>query len=109
MENMTHTPGPWVCHSGSVWKPVGEPRHQWPAGENLGMPIARMDRDTAGTSPGERDANARLVAAAPELLEALRVAVSHIGTYADGDGAAKYHATNIARAAIAKATGQGVG
>ncbi len=58
---MEHTPGPWKCHSGMVWK----------ADETEdGYPIARMERETPKTIPTERDANAHLIAAAPELLEA---------------------------------------
>ena len=49
------TPGPWVCHSGMVWKVVP---NQWPEGTEDGIPIARMDRDTPHTKPTERDANA---------------------------------------------------
>ena len=42
---MTHTPGPWVYHSGMVWKPDDT---------EDGYPIARMDRDTDKTVPTER-------------------------------------------------------
>lgn len=56
-EPTAHTPGPWTCHSGMVWQ--GD------------MPIARMDREPGnGTTPIERDANAHLIAAAPDLLAA---------------------------------------
>ena len=52
------TPGPWTCHSGMVWA-------KGPRGE---IPIAHMDRDQDnGTTPSERDANALLCAAAPDL------------------------------------------
>ena len=57
-----HTPGPWIYHSGMVWKPDDSAN---------GIPIARMDRDTPATQPTERDANACLIAASPDLLEAL--------------------------------------
>lgn len=57
-----HTPGPWKVECGSVYTEDG-----WP--------IATMVRDrsatAAGIFPAERDANARLIAAAPELLEEL--------------------------------------
>jgi hypothetical protein len=56
---MAHTPGKWVVSSGMVET------------EN-GIPIAKMDRETGnGTLPVERDDNARLIAAAPEMEEAL--------------------------------------
>ena len=46
-------------------------------------------------------------AAAPELLAALKIMRVQFGTYTDGDGAAKFHACNIADAAINKAEGRG--
>lgn len=82
-----HTPGPWemrgpcasgrysVIHNGPLFY-VGD------AGE-----------------PGDGEANARLAAAAPELLEALQAIVENQGNLFPTDWA-------NARAAIAKATGQ---
>ena len=57
---------------------------------------------------GERfnHANESLIAAAPELLEALKILRTQFGDYKDGDGATKFHACNIADAAIAKAEGR---
>lgn len=69
-----HTPGPWVCHSGMVWKPDGS---------EDGIPIAHMDRSTPATRPTERDANARLIAAAPEMYEALRAIVAETDNLAE--------------------------
>ena len=46
------------------------------------------------------------LAAAPDLLEACKTLLVQMGEYRDGEGAAKYHAVNIARAAIAKAEGR---
>lgn len=62
-----HTPGPWVVAYGQVYR--AEPS---PTCENAGICIAKPDRNEPHTSPCERDANARLIAAAPELAEALR-------------------------------------
>ena len=52
-------------------------------------------------------ANARLIAAAPELLEALRLALDCLDVYAPDymHGMPKNHYINAARAAIAKAEG----
>ncbi len=46
------------------------------AGEPEQVAIARAARDEDATAPTERDANARLIAAAPELLAALDRLVS---------------------------------
>jgi hypothetical protein len=54
------TPGPWAYSSGMVWAGREE------------TPIARMDRTTPATSPVERDANARAIAALPDLIGAAR-------------------------------------
>ena len=58
-----HTPGPWKVITGAVY-----------TAQSTGkvVPIASMDREAGnGTSLVEREANARLIAAAPELLKAL--------------------------------------
>lgn len=71
--------------------------------------IAMPDRDEPRTNPTERDANARLIAAAPELLEALEALANRV------DPANKKRDLTItsfvaalkkARAAIAKAKGE---
>jgi hypothetical protein len=48
-------------------------------------------------------ADARLIAAAPKLLEALNIARIQLGAYRDGDGAAKLHTLKIIDDAIAAA------
>lgn len=88
-----YTPGPWIMHSGMVWDAKGE------------VGIARMDRDEPNTEPCERDNNARLIAAAPELLEALK----NLLPICDNDGPLLrvYQKEAIAaEKAIAKAEGQ---
>lgn len=42
---------------------------------------------------------------AATLLEALKIALVQLGEYRDGQGAAKFHAVNIAREAIRLAEG----
>lgn len=75
---MKHTKGPWVCHSGMVWKDGPD---VYPKGENNGIPIARMDRELGnGTVEVERDCNARLIAQAPEMLKALEELVAEFNT-----------------------------
>lgn len=60
----THTPGPWTFAFGAVY--VERPDSNGPHTR-----IALMDREEPATQPCERDANARLISVAPELLAAL--------------------------------------
>lgn len=88
-----HTSGPWYHGNLNgnfyVCKDVG----------NLFYDIARVDN-----WPEETEANARLIASAPELLAALETVVRMIGPYA-GQGRMDTE-ISAARAAIAKARGE---
>jgi hypothetical protein len=98
-----HTPGPWF----------GRPHHN-PVGicgcDEVGLQIAFI----TSASEERRDefkANARLIAAAPDLLEALQAAVASgiIPKTSAADGGAARHSEQVriadmCRAAIAKAT-----
>ena len=95
-----HTPWPWFANGRSIkrdYRLIG-------LTEDAGEIIASvMGGETSGPrfieSSSECQANARLIAAAPELLDALKQIKSN---------ANMYHAetiSEIARAAIAKATG----
>ena len=81
-----HTPGPWrelhTCID-----------------DSRGYQICHIDLH--GKSEAERDANRRLIAAAPELLDALKDMLDYYGT-----ASANVEFLTKARAAIAKATGQ---
>ena len=100
-----HTPGPWSvdCWTGTL---QGDTAHQgtheavW-KDELLICP-------TGLTSDPEALPNARLIAAAPELLEALQIAVAETLDYIRLNhltGAQNNHWIVLARQAIAKATG----
>lgn len=86
-----HTPGPWLAAGPTIWAP---PNNAAPAGYAL----AHVLNPYSGAvgSADRVDANAALLAAAPELLEALKMAL----LWVDGD------TKNIVRAAIAKAEGR---
>lgn len=96
-----HTPGPW---SFSRWEQWGDTRFYIAQAD--GAPYTPNYSDVATliaeTVSGERgavqDANARLIAASPELLEELQGAANYIDAL--GGDSKKY------RAAIAKATGE---
>lgn len=91
-----HTPGPWKLAEAVK-------------GRYTKTNLRRIRSEREGTEHGavcevygikdgtEANANARLIAAAPEMLEALRVAEESVGDL---------KALEIVRAAIAKATGE---
>ena len=108
---MKHTKGPWesfICDDGGEWsgwplcvtqandddKVIVRTGGQWPY---------KWD---ASTSQVEAVANARLIAAAPDLLEALQGLLADIQDYQriNNLGGENNHWQVISRAAIAKAT-----
>ena len=84
MKDTQHTPGPWYAEKFCIW-----------AGDCF----------VAGTATGQGDpeqqANARLIAAAPDLLAALYSIATDPSAIYSGANA---HIGDIARSAIAKAT-----
>ena len=101
----THTAGPW--ETGSTMTRV----EVWPAGWNAPLCVADCHTKNAPESEGERVANARLIAAAPEMLEALRECITDDGAACMNTGQKSRRLAEIsrlARAAIAKAIGEAV-
>jgi hypothetical protein len=101
-----HTPGPWTVAPDGEHVLGGEPTDPVVI---AGTMLADWCSETDETS----EANARLIAAAPNLLAALETALSalnHAGEVATASGKGElYIGTRAAaRAAIAKATGQEV-
>jgi len=107
----THTPGPWR---------IGEALRGYDFGivKPIATGVIGIADIPAGLHHGEADANARLIAAAPELLDALRtilqgftdgVFVRDLTHDAESDWARRLvpfiTALNRAQAAIAKAEG----
>ncbi len=96
-----HTPGPWEISYGKIRpaRPI--------EGYTIGYaPICIVRGDKRLHGNGVREANARLIAAAPELLEALKAVIDWLD-----DGSillSEVCAANVlqARAAIAKAEGK---
>lgn len=112
-KQVVHTPGPWIveefCAADSCDGENAETAicaYANPDGTD-GVAVAHVNRWTFKDQPPtpESAANARLIAAAPELLSAL-VAIAEFGE-ANG-GAFALSAAKTARAAIAKATGETV-
>jgi hypothetical protein len=94
MENKGHTPGPWAYDpdGGEIYHPNGQFENALAAVYDL-------------ADAAEQDANARLIAAAPDLLEALTKlrAVFHDGIL-NSDGAVVSDAIESMCAAIQRAT-----
>ena len=97
----THTKGAWHIGEGngegSIFADSGRTRLE-SDGTTL-YPICEINN---GWNEAEDAANARLIASAPELLEALRVAESELRYHA---ATRNSEALTIVRAAIQKATG----
>lgn len=97
-----HTPGPWRAN---------QPRYILGLKTQGQWYIHAKDCTVACSLDGDREANARLIAAAPELLAALQAYEPFLpkSTASEG-GAAAYSAqvkaADVVRAAIAKATGE---
>lgn len=104
-----HTPGPWyVGPDNRIWRRSPSDLYQYGGGVSGDSPIAAaFDGPTSWVNKFPSEANARLIVAAPELLEALQ----SIAECCDEDHAARDYASRqteirgIARAAIRKATG----
>ena len=98
MSEVKHTPGPWQ------WTQHFDPTISIYK-DGFGT-LARLYDSAAGTGK----ANARLIAAAPDLLEALKTLVPMLDEWhkehPDCVGDKEPHAIKAARAAIAKATGK---
>lgn len=90
MEKTQHTPGPWKVNGNIDWG-------RFCIDDEGGRPVATTEQ-RHGDHEFATNANARLIAAAPELLEALQ---AMFRTYNHGSNAV----LNKARAAITKATG----
>lgn len=87
------TPGPWLFEYGSVY--AGDTR------------IAMADRGEDKTMPTERDNNCRLIAAAPELYEALEALLMNSCAPLGHSKLDRYgEACDKARKALAKARGE---
>lgn len=104
MSEAKHTPGPWwateegvrdrggfICSTRPAWRYPGQDE--------------RFEKETK-----ERAANKLLIAAAPELLDALKVAMSRINDLLEADDGQAHKEARKAlpkmESAIAKATGQ---
>lgn len=104
MGGVKHTAGPWVAapYSSMVGAPV--------VASPSGRPVCSVTYFALGDGFEGHDevsaANARLIAAAPDLLEALELALEYFNSAQAQLSASGQVARDAARAAIAKATGE---
>lgn len=88
----SHTPGPWTVNGHYIESPPLRP--------NFGRrAVARVDYSHHSEIP----ANARLIAAAPELLAALKEAIATVDGFDHGDEGEDGDPIASWRAAVAKA------
>lgn len=99
---MSHTPGPWAIEKDS--KDIVKVRAYATVATCTTAGLWDSKR-TQVISPEECMANARLIAAAPELLEALEEFYHLIDDAHDGDRVFTFELAQKAKAAIAKAKG----
>ena len=99
----THTPGPWTIHSEAANAASGSPiNSEIRGGHHVVVRLGTMHADST-------KANARLIAAAPDLLAALQAIYGKAMPKADYAGGKATHylvpkaLVDAARAAIAKA------
>ena len=104
---MSHTPGPWHCHTnGSEFSVTAEDHN------GATCYLARIDKFRTRHGDYADEANAKLIAAAPELLEACKALGDYLA-FMSSTGNKRYpfkpspegvHKLVLLRAAIAKAT-----
>lgn len=92
---MAHTPGPWQV------MPPERAIHDWVIADQEGGSLAECSPAGPWVARAEADANAALIAAAPDLLAALKLLVADVADYEAWQRPC--HALDVARAAIAKA------
>ena len=102
-----YTPGPWRIGSLASWDGyTGRPfRNVWAGDGDEAVCIARAIGEGSGPQLSDVDADARLIAAAPDLLEALEDCVAVMDRELAGLKVIQPE-LSAARAAIAKATGE---
>lgn len=100
---MTHTPGPWKASFGDLIRVFAT---ELPGVTVCGVhKIGRQVGEYTPEAEVQCKANARLIAAAPDMLAALKLAEEHLPFIADDNPEAS-HALVQVRAAVAKAEGR---
>ena len=103
MSAAKHTPGPWRWHIARTMQHLVVDTVEGFRGFGVSMPIMGHRGYREEANPGEYEANARLIAAAPDLLEACEAALTLLDSRADENGPDRWL---LLRNAIAKARGE---
>ena len=98
MKEFKGTPGPWIADKTS--RAVGPVSHDDDQSYGMVIPVAWVEFDP---EVGIQASNQRLIAAAPELLEVLKLILSY---HDDGNCVLHKEDVSMARAAINKALGE---
>jgi hypothetical protein len=100
---MKHTPGPWFYLKGDEWSHSVVTQHgELPDGSQSYWTVASINKQREP----EHEANARLISAAPDLLEALDLAFKVLQRLPEDCVMGDHPVWAKTRAAIAKATGE---
>ena len=101
---MAHTPGPWTIQA--IGQPTPRCGFAYMIRDNRNCALAEVGHTDAITDGLEAEDNARLIAAAPELLEALETILGeiHDDPFGFEDDLSCAIIRHAARTAIAKAT-----
>lgn len=106
MSNAKHTPGPWVAYDWgySHWGVQADRRK---GSQNIGRKIAAIDNRAGQDAGPEEEANARLIAASPDLLDAVLQLVATLDNVANEHPDELWLGSEyeLAKRAILKATG----
>ncbi len=95
-----HTPGPWDLYSAHPAEQYVDVPVENPTEDQSHRSLFRIHHDD-NVPQGEAEANAMLISAAPEMLEALE----RIADMDNAEGITAYQLAEIAQAAIQKAKG----
>jgi hypothetical protein len=108
---MKHTQGPWYLkeynnrfHVLRAWDEKVKPGDCATFGSSYGAHIASVKYNSGVPTREQAEANARLIAAAPDMLEALKNIVSVCNSWSDNHAVSK--SRDIAEQAIKEAEGE---
>lgn len=99
MTNTTHTPGPWMVHETGFYTNPFKITARGKHGAVANIPHSEI------TTTARQSANARLIAAAPDLLAALDQVDAYLSPF-DGEEDAYAEIRSVIQQAIAKAKGK---